>query len=258
MIADFIMYCQKQAMEEATIKTKFKVLKVMLRDGVNLEKPEEVKLYIARRKQWSNGHKIIACYAYNDYTKMRGINWEVPYYKKNETLPFVPTEKEIDALIAGTSKKVSITLQALKETGFRVGELYNCKWTDLDEEKSTLRCVSEKHGRPREAKVSVRLMARIINLPRNSLLIFGTKNTGGIRWTLDQQKKKLAEKLQNPRLTQIHFHTMRHYFATKVYSETKSIIEVQAKLGHRNELIDNGWTYILTTPQNIMMFRKRK
>jgi hypothetical protein len=24
------------------------------------------------------------------------------------------------------------------------------------------------------------------------------------------------------------------------------------------ELLDNGWTYILTTPQNIMMFRKRK
>ncbi len=72
---------------------------------------------------------------------------------------------------------------------------------------------------------------------------------------------------------------MRHYYATRVYNETRSIIEVQAKLGHRNinstmvytqimpfyeesqnyrhaiardekeagELIDNGWTYILTT-----------
>lgn len=294
-IAKFIVYCQKQAMEEATIRTKYKVLKVMLRDNVNLNDPEEVKLYIARRKQWSNGHKIIAVYAYNDYAKMEGIKWEIPYYKKNETLPFVPTEKEIDALIAGTSKKVSITLQALKETGFRVGELFNCKWTDLDEEKSTLRCIAEKHGIPREAKISHKLMARInslrINsLPHTSLLIFGTANTGGIRWTFDQQKARLAAKLQNPRLKQIHFHTMRHYYATKVYNETKSIVEVQAKLGHRNinstmvythimqfdeesqnyhhaiarnekeagELIDSGWTYILTTPQNVMMFRKRK
>jgi hypothetical protein len=24
------------------------------------------------------------------------------------------------------------------------------------------------------------------------------------------------------------------------------------------ELIDNGWTYICTTPQNMMMFRKRR
>jgi hypothetical protein len=58
-------------------------------------------------KNWSNGHKIITVYAYNDYTKMLGIKWEIPYYRKNETLPFVPTEKEIDALISGTSKKVS-------------------------------------------------------------------------------------------------------------------------------------------------------
>jgi hypothetical protein len=95
----------------------------MKRNGIDLSNPEDVKLFIARNKNWSNGHKILAVYAYNDYTKAFGINWKMPYYKKNETLRFVPTEKEIDALIAGTSKKVSITLQALKETGFRIGEL---------------------------------------------------------------------------------------------------------------------------------------
>jgi hypothetical protein len=107
-------------MAEATIRTKYKILRVMLRNNVNLLNPEEVKLFIARNKNWSNRHKIIAVYAYNDYAKMLGINWDIPYYKKNETLPFVPTEKEIDALISGTSKKVSITLQALKESARRI------------------------------------------------------------------------------------------------------------------------------------------
>jgi integrase len=290
ILTQFIMYFQKQAMAEATIWTKYKILRVMLRKNVNLSNPEEVKLFIARNKNWSNGHKIIAVYVYNDYTKMLGIKWEIPYYKKNETLPFVPTEKEIDALIAGTSKKVSITLQALKETGFRIGELWNCKWTDLDEEKSTLKCVAEKHGKPREAKISARLIARLNTLPKTNQYIFGKNNANSIRWTFDQQKIRLAQKLQNPRLKQIHFHTLRHYYATRIYNETKSLIEVQAKLGHRNinstmvythivefdeesqnynhaiardekeagELINNGWTYVLTTPQNIMMFRKRK
>jgi integrase len=205
-------------------------------------------------------------------------------------LPFVPTEKEIEALISGTSKKVSITLQALKETGFRIGELWNCKWTDLDEEKSTLKCVAEKHGKPRETKISTRLLARLNTLPKTNQYIFGKNNPNSIRWTFDQQKTRLAQKLQNPRLKQIHFHTLRHYYATRIYNESKSLIEVQAKLGHRNinstmvythivqfdeesqnynhaiardekeagELIDNSWTYILTTPQNIMIFRKRK
>jgi hypothetical protein len=51
---------------------------------------------------------------------MKGIQWTIPQYKRNETLPFVPTEKEIDALINGTAKKLSTVLQALKETGFRI------------------------------------------------------------------------------------------------------------------------------------------
>jgi integrase len=277
-------------MAEATIKTKYKILRVITRNNINLSNPEDVKLFVARNKNWSNGHKILAVYAYNDYAKAFGLKWEIPYYKKNETLPFVPTEKEIDALIAGTSKKVSITLQALKETGFRIGELWNCKWTDLDEEKLTLKCIAEKHGKPRETKITIKLIARLNSLPRKNQYIFSKSDPDSIRWTFDQQKTRLAQKLQNPRLKQIHFHTLRHYYATKTYNETKSLIEVQAKLGHRNinstmvythivqfdeesqnfnhaiarnekeagELIDNSWIYILTTPQNIMMFRKRK
>ena len=161
-------------MAEATVRTKYKILRVMLRQGKLID-PEEVKLFIARNKNWSNGHKILAVYAYNDYAKMLGIKWEIPYYKKNETLPFILTEKEIDALIAGTSKKVSIALHALKETGFRIGELWNCKWTDLDEEKLTLKCIAEKHGKPRESKISGKLFARLNSLPKINQYVFGKR-----------------------------------------------------------------------------------
>jgi hypothetical protein len=70
-------------MAEATIRTKYKILRIILRNNVSLSNPEEVKLFIARNKNWSNGHKILAVYAYNDYAKMSGMKWEIPYYKKN-------------------------------------------------------------------------------------------------------------------------------------------------------------------------------
>jgi len=41
-----MIHLQKQAYTEATIKTKYKVLRVMLRDNVNLDDPEAVKLHI--------------------------------------------------------------------------------------------------------------------------------------------------------------------------------------------------------------------
>jgi integrase len=290
VLTQYIMHLQKQAYAEPTIRTKYKILRTMLNENVNLSDPEAVKLYIARKQTWSSGHKILAVYTYNEYTKMKGIQWTIPQYKRNETLPFVPTEKEIDTLINGTAKKLSTVLQALKETGFRIGELWNCKWTDIDEEKSTLKCTAEKHGKPREVRITAKLISRLNALPKINVYIFGKTPVHGMRTSFGNQKNRLAEKLQNPRLRQIHFHTFRHYHATKLYNETKSILEVQARLGHRRidstmvythivefdeesqnyhhatarndqeagELIDNGWTYVCTTPQNVMMFRKRK
>jgi integrase/recombinase XerD len=262
----------------------------MAKHNVNLDNPEEVKLFIAKRESWSDGHKQIAVYAYTHYAKMKNIEWKAPFYKNNPSLPFVPTEKEVDALINGCTKKISTTLLALKETGFRIGELWNCKWTDIDIKKSTIKCRAEKHGLPREIRISQKLMNMLNALPKNNEYIFSKTNLNSHRWNFCKQKTKLAKKLQNPRLKETHFHTLRHYYATRLYNETKSLPLVKAKLGHRNinstmvythvvefdeesqnyhhaiarnekeagELIDNGWTYVLTTPQNIMMFRKRK
>ncbi|MFA9496570.1 MAG: site-specific integrase, partial [Candidatus Bathyarchaeota archaeon] len=57
-----------------------------------------------------------------------------------------------------------------------------------------------------------------------------------------KQRKKAARKLGNERLTQIKFHTLRHWHATKLYHETKDIYFVQRRLGHKN--ITNTMRYI--------------
>jgi len=208
----------------------------MLNNNVKLNQPDEVQRFIHNRKEWSNGHKNTVLYAYVEYCRMKGIQWNpTSIYSKNETLPFVPTEKEIDALINGTSLKVSVALQALKETGFRIGELWRCKWTDIDEEKSTLKCNQpEKKCAPREVRISAKLIGRFNLLPKTNAYVFGKTRISATRTTFDYQRNRLAKKLNNPRLTQIHLHTFRHYHATRLYNETKSLLEVQARLGHRN------------------------
>lgn len=49
-----------------------------------------------------------------------------------------------------------------------------------------------------------------------------------------KQRKKIAHKLGNPRILQIHFHTLRHWKATMEYHKTKDILHVMQLLGHRN------------------------
>lgn len=85
------------AFSDATTRTKFKILRVMINNNVNLADSEAVKLFIAQRKSWSSGHKQLTVHAYNEYAKMEKIQWQMPFYYSNNKLPFVPTEKEIDS-----------------------------------------------------------------------------------------------------------------------------------------------------------------
>ena len=48
-----------------------------------------------------------------------------------------------------------------------------------------------------------------------------------------QQRKTCAEKLNNPRIKEIHFHTFRHFKATMEYHNTKDILHVKKILGHK-------------------------
>jgi hypothetical protein len=140
------------------------VLRVMIRNNVNLLASEEVELFIKKYKNWSDGHKMVAAYAYSDFCKMLKIEWTPPKYRWKETIPF---------------------------------QYYN-------ETKSIV-------------EVSAKLGHRKINS------------------------------------TMVYTHIVQFDEESQNYHHAIARNEREA-----GELIDNGWTYILITPQNIMMFRKRK
>jgi integrase len=56
-----------------------------------------------------------------------------------------------------------------------------------------------------------------------------------------KQRRKIAIKLQNPRILNISFHTFRHWKATMEYHKTKDILHVMKVLGHKN--INNTLVY---------------
>lgn len=54
-----------------------------------------------------------------------------------------------------------------------------------------------------------------------------------MRTGFGHQRKKIARKLNNPRLKEIHFHTLRHWKATMLYHQTKDVLYVMQYLGHK-------------------------
>jgi integrase len=71
------------------------------------------------------------------------------------------------------------------------------------------------------------------SLPRNSVRVFGDGPINSLKTTFLKVRKRLAYKLQNPRLLQISFHTLRHWKATMLYHKTKDILYVKRFLGHK-------------------------
>jgi len=171
----------------------------------------------------------------------------------------------------------------------RYGEAWRLKWTDIDFKNHTLTLNEpEKYGKPRMFKISPTLIAMLKVLPKQSDILFGTQNPRNYGRIYLRYRKRMASKLQNPRLRKITFHTFRHWKATMEYHKTKDILHVMQLLGHRDinttllytqlvsfesddyhsavakttkdarTLIDTGFEYVCTTPQDMMLFRKRK
>jgi integrase len=205
--------------------------------NIDLDDSESVKKYLAVL-EIKESSKHAYCVAYTAFLKWKGRTWKPPKYRGAQSIPeFIPTEKEIDALIAGCGKKTATILQTLKETGMRIGECLSLKWSSVNAEAHTITLnTPEKNSLPRIFKVSPKLVGMLQMLPKTSDKLFGTTNRNSASVSLMKQRKTIARKLQNPRIAKIHFHLIRHWKGTMEYHETQSIIRVQKLLGHKSVL----------------------
>lgn len=285
-IVAYEFWLLKQGYAKETIKGRIKVMKRLVKLGASLFDPETIK-EVLTKQSWSDGRKEYVTEAYSNFLKAMGGKWDPPRYSRIEKIPFIPTEQEIDQLIAACGEKTAALLQALKETGMRIGEAWNLKWTDIDFVNSTISITPEKRSHARIFKISPKLLSALLVLPRNSDKIFGTYDLSGFRSSFNRQRKRTAKKLGNPRINQITFHTFRHWKATMEYHKTKDILHVMRLLGHKNikntliytqlvnfedddficktaenvkeakELIEAGYEYV-TEMDGLKLFRKRK
>jgi len=292
-------------LEEKTVKGRFNVLRLLIKRGANLFNPESVFKAIDHAKrfnhktkelldeEWADGSKNNASQAYRIFCEI--FNIQIPphmnfgkWTRQPQKLPWIPLEREVDELTAGSSRKVATFLQLLKETGARSGEAWRLKWIDIDMEHGIVTYnLPEKGSNPRQFKVSQKLIAMLNMMPKTSQKVWGDVQLNQFRKNSYFQRKRIAHKLQNPRLERITFHTLRHFYGTMEYHRTKDILHVKERLGHRSitstliythlvnfeadeyhtatakslkedeELLQAGFEYV-TERDEIKIYRKRK
>ena len=240
-IIDFLWYLKKNGYSKGSIQTYARAIKKLAANS-NLMDPESVKAYLAKLDISSSyRHNIIA--AYTLFLKTQGLKWDPPICKITRKLPFIPTERELDDLIAAAGKKTAAFLQLLKETAMRVGEASRLRWTNVDLQRRLITLNEpEKNGKARIFNISQKLVNMLAALPKTSEYVFGTSNKISRSSVFYKLRKKVAKKLGNPRILKISFHTFRHWKATMLYHQTKDIVYVKEFLGHKS--LDTTLLYI--------------
>jgi len=164
-VNEFADQLRRDGYSTLTIKSCVNILGLMKRKGVNILNPEQVKAFIAGLK-WQNHSKATVVAYYGIFLKIMHIQWNSPRYRYERKIPFIPLEKEINDLIAGCGKKMSVFLRLLKEMGIRVGEALRLKWCHFDFEKSIVAINNpEKGSLPRLLPISRTLKATLNSLP---------------------------------------------------------------------------------------------
>jgi len=132
---------------------------------------EGVKAYLAKAKL-TDGRKEITVTYLARFHEFMHIPFQKPRYNRVDTLPFIPTEAEIDARTAGLGKKSAAFMQLIKETVARPGEAWALKWTDIDFQSMAISITPEKGSRARRQKVSHQLLAMLNALQKDWSMIF--------------------------------------------------------------------------------------
>ncbi len=246
-VLQFLVWLKNKGYREATLQGYSDVFKY-LEKNVFLNDTEAVKTFIANKKV-SEARKQILVDKYARYCEYVKLPFEKPIYRAVKKLPFVPTESEVDALVAGCGKKTSCFLQMLKDTGARPGEAFALKWIDIDFQNSVVTINNpEKNSLPRTLRVSSKLLAMLMGLKKRNEYVFRDSPTSRLKRfsrNFYDSRIYMAKKLENPRLRSINLKTFRHWKASYEYHKTKDILHVKQLLGHVNIMNTLVYTHLV-------------
>src|SRR5438477_4871418 len=115
-------------------------------------------------------------------------------------------------------------------TGMRLGEILNLRWQDLDFSSGFILVRDSKNGQARQVPMDSMISTLLRSWPRLSNLVFTSVLTGG---RIVDVRTGFQNACKRAGLTDLHFHDLRHTFASQFVMSGGSLYTCQRVLGHK-------------------------
>ncbi|OGU85869.1 MAG: hypothetical protein A2279_07320 [Stygiobacter sp. RIFOXYA12_FULL_38_9] len=175
--------------------------------------------------------------------------------KVSKAFPVFISETELQTILEKTKEEYlrSVFITAFY-TGMRLGELVNMKWSwiDLNEKQITVQCsdtftTKNKKGRIIPFNQSIRTLLadripKIFNITSDDFVFADSR---GKKLNEDYVSKKFKTAVNTAKLSdKIHFHTLRHSFASLLIQRGVSLYVVKELLGHEALLTTQIYSHL--------------
>jgi len=233
-IFNVVWNLKKRGYSDRTLKGYLKRLKFLAKN-VNIDDPNAVSMFLASMKV-SDAYKEGIVNAYVHYVREYGLVWDKPKYKRDDRLPYVPSTEEVNMIIAHAGRKYSMIFPILRDTGLRPVELQRLTLKNIDLDKGLLYPATAKGGRGRILRLKSSTLAMLkeyVSKHNFSLNERIFPDTDVVSHVFMRIRNRLAQRLHRPEFKKIKIYSLRHYFACRLYHQTKDLVYVMGQMGHR-------------------------
>lgn len=176
-----------------------------------------------------------AGFALKFYNKLKGHCQKdlIPNMKGQKRLPEILSKKEIENMVLVTKNYVHrLIIEIIYSAGFRVSELVNLQWEDIDFDRNIIHIKMAKGSKDRIVMLSPKIKKQLKRLElEKEGFVFKTVREGKytIR-SIEMIIKNASEKAGIKK--KVSPHTLRHSFATHLLERGTDIRYIRDLLGH--------------------------
>jgi len=132
-------------------------------------------------------------------------------------------------------------------TGLRISEIVNLGWSDIDWENKIISVKNKndfilKSKRQRDLPLSNVVYEILYNIRRDTGIVFHNNEE---RFRKEYVSKKFKKSVRSACLNDaIHFHTLRHSFASNLASQGVNLFVIQKLLGHKDPSVTQKYSHL--------------